>query len=359
MSARPAGVSLPYHPAVSGNPYQGLLYGRCAAAGIEPHPIRDVLELGDSATARPTVALHLHWTHTFLRNSGDRSEAEDRIARLKRALDRLLSDGGRIIWTVHNVLPHETSFPDLEASVCGAIAARASVVHVMCDATIEAAAPWYEIPRERTVVIPHASYLGVYPNYLSPQEARARLGLEAQHTVLTVFGGIRRYKALPALLDAFEAISARLPDLRLVIAGKPMGYAGIAALRSRREGNRAVVAHLDRVPARDVQLYLNAADALVLPHESVLNSGVVGLAHAFGRPVIAPRTGCVAQQVTAETGITFEPADRASLEQALADAGSLKAPRYRAAALKRAHAYPPDSMAADFAALVRRICAGR
>ena len=203
-------------------------------------------------------------------------QAALRLDRLRATLDGFRTNGGHLVWTVHNVLPHECRYPELEAEVCQAIADRASAVHVLCEATKAAVSPWYELPDERVAMIPHSSYLGVYPNYISRSEARARLGLEQRHTVLTVFGGLRRYKALMPLLDAFEAAAAKDSDLRLVIAGKPIRISDVDRLRSRCDRSPAITAHLGGVPAGEVQLYMNAADAVLLPHTIALNSGSSG-----------------------------------------------------------------------------------
>ena len=198
--------ALLFHPHPPRNPYQEMLYALCPNAGIEPRRLRDLSRLNDEPIAGDAVLLHLHWTHTILRDAQTGAEAEARLGRFGDTLDRFIAHGGRLLWTVHNVLPHEARFPELEAKVCQAIADRASAVHVMCEATVAATAPWYEIPKDRLAVIPHASYLGVYPNSVARGEARARLGLGRDHTVLTVFGTVRRYKGLDRLLDAFEAV---------------------------------------------------------------------------------------------------------------------------------------------------------
>lgn len=357
--ARP--VVLAYHPRVKTNPYQRMLYGACAERGIAPVNLSNPTFLRHARAAADLgadVVFHVHWTHKPLEGATTEGEAADRLEAFTTTLDRFVADGGRIVWTLHNVLPHEARFPEWEARVCRAIADRAAAIHVMCDATREAAAAWYEIPAERTVLIPHASYLGVYPNELGQADARARLGLDPGDTVLTVFGGLRRYKGLDVLLDAFEAASAADPRLRLVIAGRPIAFDDLDAFRARAEANPAIRARLEAVPDDEIQVYLNAADVVVLPHSRVLNSGLVGLAYAFARPVIAPRIGCVAPHVTPDTGRLFEPDDRDSLRRALAAAPGLRDERFRTAALERARAYPPAAMAADFAGMVRSIVEG-
>jgi hypothetical protein len=51
----------------------------------------------------------------------------------------------------------------------------------------------------------------------------------------------------------------------------------------------------DLVPVDDMQLYLNAADLVVLPYGETLNSGAAILALSFDRPVLGPDRGAFAE----------------------------------------------------------------
>ena len=55
------------------------------------------------------------------------------------------------------------------------------------------------------------------------------------------------------------------------------------------------------VPDGEVQHYLLAADAVVLPFKEILTSGSAMLALSFGRPVVAPH-GWVTLLISSESG---------------------------------------------------------
>ncbi len=354
-----APIELAFHPRWPRNPYQEMLYGRCAYAGIAVRGLKQLDELGPPDQTARASFIHLHWTDPVLASARRKVDAEAAVAEFTNALENAISRGWSLIWTQHNVIPHDCRYPDLEARVCTAIASRAVAIHLMCARGAEIAARYYEIPPQRTAVIPHSSYIGVHPDHLTAEEARARLGLEPDHTVVTAFGGIRRYKGTTVLLDAFEAAASSDPSLRLVIAGKPMHLGDLDAFDARCESSPAIVARLERIPADQIQIYLKAADALVLAHTSALNSGLPGLAYAFARPVIAPDTGCIAGQVPLGCGVTYAAGDAGALAATLAGAGELRDRRFRESALAQARAYPPEAMARDFAALVGQLAVDR
>ena len=136
---------LAYHPHSNRNPYQGMLYALCEASGLLPRRLDSLDGLAGLSPGRNggrRTILHIHWTDSVLLDAPNRTEAERRLGEFAATLDEFLGTGGRLIWTVHNVLPHEARLPELEAKVCQALADRAAVVHVMCEETVAAAAPW-------------------------------------------------------------------------------------------------------------------------------------------------------------------------------------------------------------------------
>ncbi|HEY8416200.1 MAG TPA: glycosyltransferase, partial [Thermaerobacter sp.] len=90
-----------------------------------------------------------------------------------------------------------------------------------------------------------------------------------------------------------------------------------AEIEAAMEGDGRIRPVLEHVPDGDIQLYMNAADAVVMPYEEIFTSGTVVLAMSFGRAVVAPRQGCLAEVVDGEGGILYDPADPAGLEGAL------------------------------------------
>ncbi|MBI4728159.1 MAG: glycosyltransferase family 4 protein [Acidobacteria bacterium] len=349
-----------YHPAVLRNPYQQMLYSFGTDSGIGILGAERISDLGEVAErVGPEVAvwLHVHWTQGVLRRASSRGGAVNRYQGFVEQLDGLRARGIRIAYTAHDVLPFEFRYPDLEAAVCAAVVDRADLVLAFCSRTPDLVRPYYDIPQGKMRILRHSSYLGVYPTDLSPEQARRELSLDPGNTVLSLVGAIRHYKGLDLLLDAFETASGKDPSLRLLVAGRPGLYPEADELAERCRRNPAVRAHFDALPDDRMQVWYLAADVAVFPYREVLMSGALMTALSFGRPVIAPRMGCVPDLVTPDIGILFEPGVPGDLERALLEAPRLKDPGFRGAALKAAQAYPPRAMAEDFARLIREASA--
>jgi len=327
------------------NPYISLLQGGLAAAGasvrLVPRLTADELE-GECC---PDV-VHLHWLDRYdlppailfpgLHPARDlprrvlrrlletacnlplvyQGRRWARLRHLLTLLRRFRAAGGRVVYTVHNLDPHEEGGP-ADRWALRHLIGLADALHVHDISTAEALARTFG-RREGVAVIPHGHYLDCYPNTVSRQEARARLGLPQQAFVYALLGWLRPYKGVEELLRAFRALPDR--DAILLIAGKAVSEAYASALASLAASDPRVHFYPGLVLAPEVQHYLNSADICVLPYRQVTTSGAALLAFSFGLPVIAPALGAFPHLIQGRRGLLYDPSDPQGLERALAQA---------------------------------------
>jgi glycosyltransferase involved in cell wall biosynthesis len=350
-------VLLAYHPVARLNPYQALLYGQAWRHGVAPVPLFNFDELeAVHAVARAAgqpLVLHLHWTSGVLKAAETDEQARAAADAFLAQLDSFRAAGGQILWTAHNVLPHDTQRPELEAELQQGIVDRATAVHVLTERTAEAAAEWFSIPPDRILHIPHQSYDGAYLDAVSREQARWELGIGPEEVVYALVGAIKPYKGTERLLDAFDALLDRVPgQRRLIVAGKPDADPPTEALLARCELHPFVLLHARTIPAEEMQLFLRAADIAVLPYRRSLNSGVLLLALTFGLPVVAPSIGGIPEVVGPDVARLFDPESDEGLLRALAEADELLTPEARSAARRTAERYDPARLSAEFARAV-------
>jgi beta-1,4-mannosyltransferase len=338
------------------NPYQALLYGSCREHGIAPlrvvreEQLDEVLEL--QRAGLPTV-LHLHWLHPILQRAASAGDARKLADAFLRRLDAQREAGGRVVWTVHNILPHDGRYMDEEARLSTEVAARSEVIHVLVERTAELVAPHFELPGDRLLHVPHMSYLGAYEDHVSRADARHDLGLLPDELVYLVLGAIRPYKGLPELLDAWATLPPDRPR-RLVIAGAPSDQPGIEELIERAALAPGVLLDARKIPAPEMQTFLRAADVAVLPYRQALNSGALMLALTFGLPAIVPDGSGLAEMVDERFGRTFDPANPTALGDALREAPGLVSESARAAATAIAAELSPHLVSRRFAVGLRQ-----
>ncbi len=166
-------------------------------------------------------------------------------------------------------------------------------------------------PQDEVRVLPHPA-LRRYVRLAAARGLRRRP--EGPPRVL-FFGRLMRYKGLPHLLEAWPAVVAALPGAELLLAGSGPDAAWLARAVSGLPGVLLIDRRLDDVAT--ARAFLDA-DLIVLPYVEASQSGVLALAAAFGRPVVASAVGDLATTVR-ETGMgrLVPPADPPALAAAL------------------------------------------
>jgi glycosyltransferase involved in cell wall biosynthesis len=289
------------------NPFPADIVGELAMTHIEVAPADLPATAGVARAIEVPVAFHLHWTSWVLAAESDRRRARERLA---GGLELLVAlHGLPLIWTVHNALPHECRHPDLEVRLREQLVEMATVIHIMNPATASVVAQWYELPADKVVVAPHPAFPPVAADRLT---ARRQLGLGPDADLVAFLGQIRPYKGLDRVLDALP----EAPAVRCIVAGSAAVDPESAAIAQRAGLHPQVIPILRHLDDDELGLVAAAADAIVLPHRQILNSGIVEVGRAAGTGFIAPHLPHV--RALLDTAVFFDPDVPASLAAALA-----------------------------------------
>ena len=206
-------------------------------------------------------------------------------------LMRLL--GTQLVFTAHNVLPHENS--TIDRLLRSAIYRAAGIIIVHSEYIKGKLVKDFSIDQKKVKVIPHGNFDHYVPReQMSKAMARTSLHLHETDNVALFFGFIREYKGLDLLLDAFEICAKRDKSLRLVIAGAPQTQELENHYRRRIEQisrDDSIIFHAGFIPSEKVAGYFVACDVVILPYKEIDHSGIVHLSYSFGRPLIATNVG--------------------------------------------------------------------
>jgi len=179
------------------------------------------------------------------------------------------------------------------------------------------------VPGDRVTVIPNAVDAAAFAFGRPADEAlRRRLGLEGR-TVVGFAGSFYRYEGLSLLVSAVGRLSARFPDMALLLVG---GGPQEAALREQvhREGLGPRVVFAGRVPHAEVQGYYELIDVLAYPRLRMrLTELVTPLkpleAMAQGKVFVASNVGGHRELVRdGQTGFLCEAGSAEALADAIA-----------------------------------------
>jgi len=264
-----------------------------------------------AATARPKI-FHILWNNKF--------ELFDRtfLMLYYRALAK------KIVLTVHNVNARKRDSRDtaLNRLTLQVQYRLSDHIFVHTEQMKRELIEMFGVQPARVSVIPFGINNAVPITPLTKSEARQRLNLPEQEKTILFFGNIAPYKGLEFLIAAFEQISARCDDYRLIIAGRPKNcekyWTAIQeAIREDVKRGR-VLLRADYVPDDETELFFKAADVLVLPYRYIYQSGVLFLGYSFGLPVLAADVGSLKDEIVeGKTGFVFRPEDSIDLAKVI------------------------------------------
>jgi glycosyltransferase involved in cell wall biosynthesis len=258
--------------------------------------------------------VHFHWVQSYYM-SWNLPRIVWGTARFLQFLVRLRRMGYRLAWTCHNLFPHESRSRLADYVVRLALARMSEIVIVHSRRMRSDVGRWF-LRRKNVYAVPHGHFIGCYPNGISREAARRRLGLSERSFVYLFFGIVRPYKGVEELIDGFRAAPEK--DSVLIVAGKPMSEAYAGSLTGRAEGDSRIRLALGHVVDEDLQAYFNAADLTVLPFRKISTSGSLLLALSFGSPVIIPDVASIREYVNRQVAYVMKPDE--SLAGALGEA---------------------------------------
>lgn len=213
----------------------------------------------------------------------------------------------RVVATLHDVTPH----PGLDDTwrkrqEIKTLIARSQVLFVHSQslkATLLARHP--ELLDAQVQVIPHGDYAFF---------TRWRTGVPEEPATLLFFGRIRAYKGLDDLLEAYRHVLRQRPDAKLIIAGE----GSLEPWRSQLESLPGCEIHNHFIPDEEVSAFFERASVVVCPYTEASQSGVVPVAYAFAKPVVASNVGGLPDSVTdGVTGLLTPPQSPEKLAAAL------------------------------------------
>ncbi|MGI9658753.1 MAG: glycosyltransferase [Gaiellaceae bacterium] len=262
-----------------------LLFGSEQPEGLRLYKHRASQWLGGAAavvrSARALEPNVVHFQHAINR-------------RLDHRLLQLVGRRAALVWTAHDVLPHEATRRDGE---------RFARIYRSVDAVITLSEPAADALRDlcgvEAAVLEHPVDDTIAP--VDQATARNKLGLPPSERLFGALGFIREYKGYDLLADTWEALGADAP--RLLVMGEVHSNAE-QALVERLGRSARVDLRLGFASESALRLAVSACDALLLPYAAGSDSGLLHLGRALGTPVIASDAVQLASSVrTTQSGL--------------------------------------------------------
>ncbi len=167
----------------------------------------------------------------------------------------------------------------------------------------------FRVPHQRVNVLPHGELGSLYQRRFSQNS------LPREPYTLLFFGRLWPYKGLKYLVQAMPLIAERIPEVKLIIAGRgenlkqyfPKGY-----------DEKYYEILNDFIPLEDVVSLFQRSAVTVLPYIEASQSGVAALSYGIGTPIVASNVGGLSEIVRHEKdGLLVPPRDVPALADAI------------------------------------------
>lgn len=275
-------LAFPAYKNKSSNPYNYLLY-----SGIEEQDV-DVKEFSFSRSLSLNYDLiHIHWPELYL-NSNYIIKAIFYSLMLIFCLAYAKTFGKKVIWTVHNLKPHNIKYNRLNKLFWRLYTPLVDGVISLSKANEKLFFDKFSFKKSiNSTVIHHGLYNDYYENTLSKETALKYFSIDNSKKVCLFIGQVKAYKNVEALIKLFNEES-KLNNCVLIIAGRFESQKYFEEVSEQAKSNNNIIIHNKFILDSDLQYYFNAADLCVLPFKDIFNSGSALLSASFNTPVIVP-----------------------------------------------------------------------
>jgi glycosyltransferase involved in cell wall biosynthesis len=181
----------------------------------------------------------------------------------------------------------------------------------------------FGVQEQAVTVIPFGINNSLPHTDLTSAQAKQKLGIGDCERAILFLGRIKPYKGLEYLLSAFQLLASRHANYRLIIAGEQKKGSEkyldeVLGTIDREFKPEQIILKVQFIPDDEMELYLKAADVLVLPYKEIFQSGVLFLGYSFGLPVVATDVGSFREEIIeGKTGFLCKPADPSDMANTL------------------------------------------
>lgn len=291
-------MTIVYDPTKSkGNKYSDIISEGLTDRGINTVSLKEMLLNWKHFTSVKVV--HLNWFEN-LNGLTTFGLLKDYFRKLF-VLGLLNITSKRIIWTMHNLKPHDRRLSLLKKNLYNLLVKNSKkiVIHSKVSLAILEREFGNEI-LYKVLYIPHPNYINHYgeiPERSNDQDTRLKL---------TFIGAVKPYKNLEILIDALRALESE--NVELSINGKPYTQEYEIDLLKRCKNSTNINLRLNFIRDEDIPSILAQNDLMICPYDisSSLNSGSVILAFSYKTSVICPRIGTIQDLNSNDSIISYD-----------------------------------------------------
>jgi glycosyltransferase involved in cell wall biosynthesis len=224
--------------------------------------------------------------------------------------------GIKIVTTIHNIFPHEIR--PLEKKMYGWMYALSNKLILHGEKNKASFLEIFpHISASKLCVNPHGNYCLLRLKRNTQQEAKSILALPSADKVVLLIGAIRPYKGVDLFIECANAVLQALSSVSFVIVGQLIS--GTQEEYQKLVGNNPKISlSFKYLTLEEISLYMDAADIVAFPYKHIYQSGMVHLAMAHEKAIIASDVGAISEVVIhGESGVIVPANDMKRMTAAM------------------------------------------
>lgn len=248
--------------------------------------------------------LHLHWPDGILKTESRLKATASTLTMIALLFFVRYVRRIPIVWTVHNLRPHDSRYAQLWRLITWSLLNTISgTIHLSEAAAEEMKTENPGFDRIGHKVIYHGRYDEEYKPDNSREAFRFARGLKRNTFVFGYVGSIAPYKGLLELIMAFTTLDeSHEDDFELLIAGRCADEDYSSKIVTAAAADSRIHLSLSHLSSTEMANLIVAADMIVLPYNSILNSGSIFVPIELQTPVLASRLGSIPEMATVVGG---------------------------------------------------------
>ena len=215
--------------------------------------------------------------------------------------------GGKIVWTVHNLEPHDRKFLNLHLRIHRWMAGISDKIHIHAESTANLIKDKFNADVNKFCLLPHPSFPA---QRIDRQESINYLNssfgwqLASSRPIALIWGNISLYKNIEHLLNL---ITEQNLDVQVIIAGpiKKGQETLTERITLKCDEETDFYCNPSFIEEKDIPFFFGATDFCLFNFSQILTSGSVEMALSYNKDIIAPRTGSLTELSNSANAFLF------------------------------------------------------
>ncbi len=301
-----------FTPENTKNPYYTMIGEELISRGIDFKYINDYQKIEEILEKRP-ILVHFHQPEPYYHAENK----EKTLIKANEFLEKLRNikiNGAKVVFTMHNLVPHNRKFQDIDEMVNRELCKLSDRIVVLGQCAKEILVDTGV--NTEISVINHPSYRGYYGPIPNKNQTRKELDLPTNAMIFGNVGHIKPYKGLEFIIEAFTKFSdlqKSSKQLVLCLVGSAHDNAYIKFIQEKYSKKNILIINRD-LSDSDLIKFVSVMDYSVFAFKDIWASSSVVLSISYGVPVIVPELGCMSEYVQhLDNGLLYHPKDEKSL----------------------------------------------